>query len=88
MSSIRSIQLMPYERCCLEAVQQKLGLDRKMVLEFASALEAFWNLFQALTASEEVEFMAGRVVLIGDRSSQPDSPSSLGSSFIRPHPSR
>jgi hypothetical protein len=59
------IELFPYEREALEALEQRLALKREVVVGVAQALIALRRIFERVVMDGEDEFRAGRTVILG-----------------------
>ncbi len=62
---IVQIQLFPYERRALEALEQEFALERPLVVGFATSLNELACMFEKVTVGVEGEFRSGRVVIMG-----------------------
>ena len=59
------IELFPYERRSLEALERAFGVERETILGFAQSLNALRKMFEDLANDGGQEFRAGRVVIMG-----------------------
>lgn len=59
------IELFPYEHRALETLEQEFMLERELVAGFAFSLNQLRRLFEDVALSNEMEFKACRLVLMG-----------------------
>ena len=59
------IQLFPYERHSLEALQRDFGIEREIIIGFAHSLNGLRKTFEETIAPSTTEFREGRVVIMG-----------------------
>jgi hypothetical protein len=59
------LTLISYERDVLDYIDRELGVERGLLMGFATTLDCLRRLFQDLLADMPEEMKAGRVVLIG-----------------------
>ena len=59
------IELFPYERRVLETLEQEFMLERELVAGFALSLNQLRRLFEEVALGNEMEFKAGRLVIMG-----------------------